>query len=154
MDRSVRGAGRRSDPGCTPGRLENLADRDGGGAPDEEVSRGDQTIERAADRLQEAAKKAAAAGGLRAKLAQPLAEDAAFLRKLKPSLIAARAKGEAPTNQKPGADVVVPSGPQLGPRSKGRSGGPNPFVVVGAALAVGVLLAKVIDWRGHAHPRD
>jgi hypothetical protein len=118
------------------------------------VNRGDQTIDRAADKLQEAAQKAASAGGIRAKLAQPLADDAAFLRKLKPSLIAARAKGDAPTDQKPGADVVVPSGPQLGPRTSRRSAGPNPFLVIGVALAAGVLLAKVIDWRGHAHPRE
>jgi hypothetical protein len=26
--------------------------------------------------------------------------------------------------------------------------------VVVAAGAAGVLLAKLIDWRGHAHPRD
>jgi hypothetical protein len=119
------------------------------------VSRGDATIERAADKLQEAARKAAAAGGLKAKLAEPLAEDAAFVRKLKPSLIAARAKGRAPTNQQPGTDVVVPSGPQLGPRPQRESrGGPNPFLIVGLALAAGILLAKIVDWRGHAHPRD
>jgi hypothetical protein len=28
-----------------------------------------------------------------------------------------------------------------------------PFVVIGAALAVGVFAAKWLDWRGHAHPR-
>ncbi len=118
------------------------------------MNRADQTVDRAADKLQEAAQKAASAGGFRAKLAKPLAEDAAFVRKLKPSLIAARARGEAPTDQKPGTEVVVPSGPQLGRRPKGGSGGPNPFVVVGAALAVGVVLARIIDWRSHAHPRD
>jgi hypothetical protein len=26
-------------------------------------------------------------------------------------------------------------------------------VVVGVALAGGYVLAKVLDWRGHAHPR-
>ena len=31
--------------------------------------------------------------------------------------------------------------------------GPNPAVVVLAAFAAGYLFAKVIDWRGHAHPR-
>jgi hypothetical protein len=117
------------------------------------VNRADHTVERAADKLQEASEKAASGGGLRAKLAKPLAEDAAFVRKLKPSLIAARAKGELPTDQKPGADVVVPSGPQLGPRPSAK-GGPNPFLVVAAALAAGVLLAKIVDWRSHAHPRD
>jgi hypothetical protein len=45
-------------------------------------------------------------------------------------------------------------GLKLGPRSSGgKSVGPNPVVVVGAAALAGVLLAKLIDWRGHAHPR-
>ena len=122
------------------------------------MSRGDEKVEAAADKLQAAAERAAAEGGLKAKLAGPLAEDAAFLRKLKPSLMAARARGEAPTNQKPGEGVVAPTGPQLGQRSKppgrGAGEGPNPFVVVGAALAAGVVAAKLIDWRSHAHPRD
>jgi hypothetical protein len=119
------------------------------------MTKADQLVDRAAARLQEIADKAASEGGVAAKLAQPLADDAAFLRKLKPSLIVARAKGEAPTNQKPAEGTVAPSGPQLGKRPKPRGkGGPNPFVVIGAAFAVGILLAKVIDWRGHAHPRD
>ena len=107
------------------------------------MTKGDQLIDRAADRLREVSDRAAAQGGLAAKIAQPLAEDAAFLRKLKPSLIAARAKGEAPTNQ------------PLGSRPKKKRGsGPSPYLVIGAALAAGIVLAKVIDWRGHAHPRD
>jgi hypothetical protein len=119
------------------------------------VNRVDQLVDRGADRLAELAQKAAASGGAGAKLADELAADAAFLRKLKPSLIAARARGEAPTNQKPEREVVAPSAPQLGRRPKPkRSRGPNPFLVAGAALAAGILLAKVIDWRGHAHPRD
>ena len=113
----------------------------------------DQLIERGATRLQELANKAATDGGVKAKLATELAEDAAFLRKLKPSLIAARARGRAPTNQPPGQGVVAPSGPQLGhrpgPRKTGR-GRPNPFVVVGVAFAAGILLAKIVDRRGHA----
>jgi hypothetical protein len=118
------------------------------------MTKADQIVDKAAARLQELAERAAAEGGVAAKLAQPLAEDAAFLRKLKPSLIVARAKGEAPTNQKPGEGVVSPSGPQLGRRPKPRGGGPNPFLVLGIAFAAGILIAKVIDWRGHAHPRD
>jgi hypothetical protein len=63
-----------------------------------------------------------------------------------------RAKGELPKDQEPGAGrPAAPSGPQHGPRTK--RGGPNPFVVAGAAFGVGTLLAKAIDWRGHAHPR-
>jgi len=34
-----------------------------------------------------------------------------------------------------------------------RRSGPDPLVVAAAAAVVGVLLAKVIDWRAHAHPR-
>jgi hypothetical protein len=80
--------------------------------------------------------------------------------KLKPSLVKARAQGNAPTNQPPGAPPPsAPTGPQLGsrpkPKKKGRKGGgPSPLVVVGASLVVGIVLAKVVDWRGHAHPRD
>ena len=119
------------------------------------MTKADQLVDRAAARLQELADKAAAEGGVTAKFAQPLADDAEFLRKLKPSLIKARAKGEAPTNQKPGHGSVAPSAPQLGRRPKSkRKTGPNPFLVLGVAFAAGILIAKVIDWRGHAHPRD
>jgi hypothetical protein len=30
----------------------------------------------------------------------------------------------------------------------------SPLPLVGAALAAGVVLAKFLDWRGHAHPRS
>jgi hypothetical protein len=115
----------------------------------------DQKVERAADKLQKLADRMASEGGLKAKLAEPLAEDADLLRKMKPSLIRARAKGRAPTNLQPGATTVAPTGPQLGARPKPKKrGGPNPWLVVGIALAAGIVLAKWIDWRGHAHPRD
>ena len=119
----------------------------------------DQKVDQWADALQRKADQAAANGGSKEKLAQLLADDAAFLRKLKPSLMKARAKGQAPTNQKPAEGTVSPSGPQLGDRpeptgaAKRDGDGPNPFVVVGAALVIGIALAKWIDWRGHAHPR-
>jgi hypothetical protein len=117
-----------------------------------------------ADKAQAASERFAKEGGIKAKLADELAEDAAFLRKLKPELIRKRLKGQAPTDQKPGEARRAPSGPQLGDhptavttpkKSKQKSGGsgPNPFVVIGAALALGIVAAKVIDWRGHAHPR-
>jgi hypothetical protein len=52
---------------------------------------------------------------------------------------------------------TAPSGPQLGTRPKpkhnGGGGGPSPFLVIGVALAAGIVLAKWIDWRGHAHPK-
>ena len=117
------------------------------------MTKGDMLMERGANRLQRLADHAAASGGLRAKLAEPLAEDAALLRRMKPSLIVARAKGEARTDLEPGEDVLAPSGPQLDKRSKAR-GGPSPFLVIGIALVAGIALAKLIDWRGHAHPRE
>jgi hypothetical protein len=120
------------------------------------MNKADQVIDRAADRLRGLADRAAAEGGVAAKLAAPLAEDAAFLRKLKPSLIAARVRGEAPTGQPaPTGAPAPPSAPRREPKPKrSKSGGPNPFLVVGAALVAGIVVAKVIDWRGHAHPRD
>jgi hypothetical protein len=122
------------------------------------MNRLDALVDRAANGLQKLANQAAASGnGMKAKFAEELADDAAFLRKLKPSLMVARAKGQAPTNQKPGQGTVAPSGPQLGSRPKSpktRGGGPSPLVIVGAAFVAGIVIAKVIDWRGHAHPRD
>jgi hypothetical protein len=109
-----------------------------------------------ADKAQAASERLAGQGGIKEKLAGELAEDAAFLRKLKPALIRKRAKGEARTDQQPGEPRVAPSGPQLGGRPappERKRGGPNPFVVVGAALVLGVVAARWIDWRGHAHPR-
>jgi hypothetical protein len=103
----------------------------------------DQKVEGAANKLQRLANGLAGEGGVKAKLAEPLAEDADFVRKLKPSLIKARARGEAPTDQKPGKR-----------RKRKRSGGPTPFIIVGVALVAGIALAKWIDWRGHAHPRN
>ena len=119
------------------------------------IIKGDQLVDRAAARLQELASRAAAEGGFAAKLAQPLADDAAFLRKLKPSLIRARVRGEAPTNGRPTAGVVPPPAlvdPELGrgPKTKRAGGGPGPFLIVGAAFVAGIVLAKVIDWKGRA----
>jgi hypothetical protein len=124
------------------------------------MTKGDQLVERGAARLQELAGRAAARGdGVGEWLAEELTQDAAFLRKLKPSLIAARARGEAPTNTQPGTAPAAPQAPQLGKRpqktKRRKSGrGPAPLMVVGIALAAGIVLAKVVDWRGHAHPRD
>lgn len=118
------------------------------------MNRVDLLVDKAANRLQKFADQAAAEGGVKAKLAQELADDAAFLRQLKPSLIAARAKGQAPTNQKPSQGTVAPSGPQIARQHRSRTAGPSPILIVGAAFVAGIFLAKVIDWRGHAHPRD
>jgi hypothetical protein len=114
--------------------------------------KGDRAVESGADKLEELSGKAAAKGGLRAKLADELADDAAFLRKLKPSLIAKRAKGELPKDAEPGTGTpAAPAGAQHAKPK--RTGGPSPFAVAAAAFVVGTLVAKLIDWRSHAHPR-
>jgi hypothetical protein len=123
------------------------------------MTKGDLLVERGAQGLQSLASRAAQRGdGIGEWLAEELTADAAFLRKLKPSLIAARAKGDAPTNASPASpQPPAPSGPQFGRRPKkkrSKPGGASPLLVVGIALAAGILAAKVIDWRGHAHPRD
>jgi cobalamin biosynthesis Mg chelatase CobN len=156
---------------------------------------GDQLVERGATRLLELADRAAARGdGIGEWLSEELRNDAAFLRKLKPSLVKARAKAngatnQAPTNSAPTTTEPAPEAPppaaapqppaaastppvaeseptetRAAPPSpkptsekkpkKKRRGGPPPVVIVGAALVAGIVLAKVIDWRGHAHPRD
>ena len=117
------------------------------------MTAGDHAFDRAAAKLREASARAAERGGIAAKLAGPLAEDASFVTKLKPTLVRERLRGRTPAADR----AAAPSGPQLQPRPSvngGRAGGgPSPLVVVAAAFAAGILLAKVIDWRGHAHPR-
>ncbi len=155
--------------------------------------KGDQLVERGATRLLELADRAAARGdGIGEWLSEELRDDAAFLRKLKPSLVKARAKNNGasnqaptksePTNPEPEA-AAPPPAPAVDPpvaeseptetraapapspppqptskkkpkSKKKRRGGPPPMVIVGAALVAGIVLAKVIDWRGHAHPGD
>lgn len=149
------------------------------------MTKGDQLVERGATRLQELADRAAARGdGIGEWLSEELRNDAAFLRKLKPSLVKARAKGNGPTTETPANPAreapppappppetpvaesqpteVRAAPPPLQPKPqpkakkgpKKRRGGPPPVVIVGAALVAGIMLAKIVDWRGHAHPRD
>jgi outer membrane biosynthesis protein TonB len=154
------------------------------------VSKGDQLVERGATRLQELADRAAARGdGIGEWLSEELRNDAAFLRKLKPSLVKARAQANsqgstepeppappppplpaaeappaaAPPVEAPAAEtqpMAARPKPKAKPRPKakakpkGKRGGPPPVVIVGAALVAGILIAKFVDWRGHAHPKD
>jgi hypothetical protein len=120
-------------------------------------------VDTLADKAEAVSRRLAGENGFKGKLAAELADDAVFLRKLKPSLMKQRARGRAPTDETPG-EPRAPAGPRLGTRpgtlrpgtlrsGTPSGGGPNPFVVVGIAFAAGVALAKWIDWRGHAHPR-
>ena len=114
------------------------------------MTKADHAVNKSADSLEQLAGKAASRhDGVGEWLAKELKNDAAFLRKLKPSLIKARARS------KKGKDAPsAPSGPQLAgssPKKKRRNRkAPPPIVIVGAALVAGVVLAKVIDWRSHA----
>jgi hypothetical protein len=116
----------------------------------------DQKLDAAAEKLEQRSEAWAAEGGVKAKLADELAEDAILLRRMKPSLIKARAKGDLPRSGGPGQPRTAPAGPQLGrrPKRKAGGGGPNPWVVLGGAFVAGIFLAKWLDWRGHAHPRN
>jgi len=118
------------------------------------TTKADELVDATADKLQAFVERSRRAGGVQARLAGAFEDDPAFLRKLKPSLIAARSRGQAPASEPPRA----PSGPQVQrpqvqrPKAR-RRGGPNPWLVLGGALAVGVLTARAIAWRAHAHPR-
>ena len=116
------------------------------------MTNADQKVDSAADKLEEIVEDAQRSGGIKAKIAEPFEDDPEFLRKLKPSLIAARAKGQAPTDEPAGGRRFAPSGPRFERPKRGR--GPSPWLVIGAAVVVGYAVAKAIDWRAHAHPRD
>jgi hypothetical protein len=121
------------------------------------MTKGDAVVDAAADKLDRFVQSARSSGGVKAKVGEAMSDDAEFLRKLKPSLIKARAKGEAPTDEPSGGTRSAPSGPQLTrpkPSKRKRGGGPSPWLVIGVALAGGYVLAKMIDWRGHAHPHN
>jgi hypothetical protein len=116
------------------------------------MTKADQAFDTAADRLATFVRDARRAGGVKAKVGDALAEDPEFLRKLKPSLIKARAKGETPREPAPRTErEEAPTPTPAKPKRPGTR--PNPWLVVGAAFAVGYVLAKFVDWRGHAHPR-
>lgn len=124
------------------------------------MTKADQAVDSAADKLESMVRDAQASGGIKAKVGEKLADDPDFVRKLKPSLIAARAKGETPAEDGSATatqPLSTPSRPELerakGPKQPKTGRGPSPWVVIGAAFAAGYVLAKVLDWRGHAHPR-
>jgi len=138
----------------------------------------DLLVERSAEGLHRLAGRAAARGdGVGTWLAKELEADAKFLRKLKPSLIAARMRGAtngaaatdpppppppanpeprpAPANPEPPPAASNPQPAAPTPKRNPKpSGGPSPWLFVGAALVVGIVAARVLDWRGHADSRD
>ena len=57
------------------------------------------------------------------------------------------------SRSKPSAPPSAPAGPQIVRDRTERPAKARPWAILGAAVAAGYLLAKAIDWRGHAHPR-
>src|SRR5215210_7618322 len=96
--RDLRGSRRGRRNRCAHRGDEDLDGEHRRGASGQAMSKGDVIVERGATLLEELSRKVAADGGFAAKLAEPLADDADFLRKLKPSLVAARLRGEAPAD--------------------------------------------------------
>ena len=122
------------------------------------MTKADQAVDSAADKLESLVRDAQESGGIKAKVGEKLADDPDFVRKLKPSLIAARAKGETSPEDATGTATQSPRTPARPAleRSKGpkAGGAPSPWAVIGVAFAAGYVLAKSLDWRGHAHPRN
>ena len=118
--------------------------------------KGDEAVETGAEKLEALADKAAAKGGVGAKLADELADDAALPAQAE-AVAHGRGEPRASCPRTPSRDTggrrAGAVRPAAQPAEVGASAGPNPFVVAGAAFAAGTVLAKVIDWRGHAHPR-
>ena len=97
------------------------------------MTKADLLVERGAARLQQLARQAAGRGdGIGEWLSEELQADAEFLRKLKPTLIKARARGEKPsTPPAAGAPPPPPPSPPAPKRdkpkkSKKKGGGPSP----------------------------
>ena len=91
----------------------------------------------------------------RRRLADELADDAAFLRKLKPSLIERAREGRGPDDAASRArrDVARPARSSARGRSRSDARkGLNPWLVVGGALVGGLVLAKVDRLEGPCPP--
>ncbi len=55
---------------------------------------------------------------------------------------------KSPANERPGEAGAPPPGPQL-PEQPPESG-LNPWLVIGVAFALGLVIAKIIAWRSRA----
>lgn len=112
------------------------------------TERGDRMAEGAAERLESAAESARSSDLVPDAAAAELRDAASFLRQLRPSAVRARLAGDTAG----GTARPAPTGPQVRTGDED-TGGRSPLIVVAAAFTVGILLAKIVDWRGHAHPR-
>lgn len=95
----------------------------------------DRAVEKAADRLDTLAAKAVVKGAPAAKLAPALEEDADFLRKMTPSEVKRRLRAAAPDAGRPALRAARP---------------PSAVTTLVAAFMLGVVIAKLVDWRSYA----
>ena len=100
------------------------------------MSTADRAVEKTAERLDDLADKAAARGRPVEKVAPMLEEDAEFLRKMTPTKVKERLSSS--------------DGPRSAPSKRRAHRSENGLVVLGAAFALGVVVAKLIDWRSYA----
>jgi hypothetical protein len=115
------------------------------------MSEVDKALERAAGKLDELAEAAARKGGVAERAAPALADDADFLRTIGPSKVVDRIRSEGPER------APRERAPRDGRGNKGggkKSGGlVSSLAPAGAALALGILIAKLVEWRSYAEPR-
>ncbi len=52
------------------------------------------------------------------------------------------------------AEILERAQPEPPSAREGGANGLSPVLIALAAFAVGVFLARLVDWRSHAHPRD
>ena len=151
LDWSVRRVGCGVDDGRQAARLENLVGCDRRATTDQEMTRGDRTVEKAADKLAEFVEHAQTSGGVKGRLGKAMSDDPDFVRKLKPSLIVQRATGIVPTDAPAGSQLPAPAAPESPREQPGQPpSGLNPWGALGGAFATGCTIAKLIDRRGHA----
>lgn len=95
----------------------------------------DRAVERAAGSLESVAEGAAGKGGLGERIAPSVEEDARFLRKLAPSRVGRRLREGASPRERASRPPV-----------RGRGG----LTTLAAAFALGVVVAKLVEWRSYA----
>ena len=114
------------------------------------MTRGDRTVEKAADKLAEFVEHAQTSGGVKGRLGKAMSDDPDFVRNLKPSLIVQRAKGNAPADDSAVSQLPTPAAPKSPHKQPGKPPSAlNPWAALGGAFATGYTIAKLIDRRAH-----
>jgi len=114
------------------------------------MTRGDRTVEQAAEKLDKFVEHARASHGIKRQIGKALSDDPDFDRNLKPSLIVQRAKGNVPADDSAVSQLPAPAAPKSPHKQPGKPpSGLNPWAALGGAFATGYTIAKLIDRRAH-----